>query len=337
MLSIFVLQSCSTLEPKTVKEKDYYAFSGKITNNTEDSITFSTSHGDKAIVKINADGTFSGTLKITEPGELVFTYGKARYWTFARNGYDIHITWDAKKIPGQRWEGENIQKTIKFTGYGSDVINYYIYSQRNRSDFEENRDRYKLSRSDFKQQLEASIAAKINNAPKDPVFIEYYKKMYDPKPEWEEYERVQSLANLIGKESPKFTGYENYDGSKTSLDDFKGQYIYIDIWATWCRPCVNEIPNVKALEEKYHGKNIVFVSISIDEDKNAWKAKVEKEKMTGVQLLAGSEQNSFMEGYNMKGIPRFILIDPDGKIVSADAPRPSESKATEALFNSLDL
>jgi len=142
-----------------------------------------------------------------------------------------------------------------------------------------------------------------------------------------------------GALSPVFIDYENAKGGVTSLTDFRGKYVYIDIWATWCSPCKIEIPYLQKIEKAYHGKNIEFVSISVDKqkDRDKWKKMIEKEKLTGVQLLTDADYSSkFIEDVKTKGIPRFILIDPEGKIVDAYAPRPSDPKL-QALLNSLTL
>ena len=151
------------------------------------------------------------------------------------------------------------------------------------------------------------------------------------------YKILQKTAK--GKDSPKFVDYQNITGGTTSLDDLKGKYVYIDVWATWCGPCKKEIPYLKILEEKYHKKNIVFVSISIDKatDTEKWKKMIKDEAMTGVQLFADKDWKSdFVVDYNILGIPRFILIDPNSKIIKASAPRPSNPKLIE-LFNDLKI
>ncbi len=143
------------------------------------------------------------------------------------------------------------------------------------------------------------------------------------------------MALTKGKPSPKFVGYENYAGGKTSLDDLKGKYVYVDVWATWCGPCVREIPFLKEVEEKYHGKNIEFVSISIDQarDHEKWKAMVDEKKLGGIQLFADKDgESAFVKEYEIQGIPRFILIDAEGNIIDSNAPRPSSKKLIE-LFN----
>ena len=147
-------------------------------------------------------------------------------------------------------------------------------------------------------------------------------------------ERYSKLKPLLpGNPSPNFD-YENHKGGTTKLADLKGKYVYVDVWATWCGPCIREIPSLKQVEKDYHGKNIVFVSLSIDEakDHDKWKAMVTEKELGGIQLMADKDWKSqFVEDYGILGIPRFILIDPQGNIVSADAPRPSEAKLRTML------
>ncbi|WP_461531941.1 TlpA family protein disulfide reductase [Sinomicrobium sp.] len=144
------------------------------------------------------------------------------------------------------------------------------------------------------------------------------------------YNELKALSK--GNPSPVFTDYENYAGGTTSLSDLKGKYVYIDVWATWCGPCKAEIPFLKEVEADYHDKNIEFVSISIDRQKDheKWKTMVEEEQLKGVQLFADNDWNSkFVTDYLIKGIPKFILIDPEGNIVTSNAPRPSDPKLRE--------
>jgi len=142
-----------------------------------------------------------------------------------------------------------------------------------------------------------------------------------------------TLAVEPGKPSPVFN-YENQKGGTTSLENLKGKYVYIDVWATWCGPCRQEIPSLEKVEEQFQGKNIVFVSISIDNTKNRekWSNLVTEKEMSGIQLLADKEFDSkFIKEYNILGIPRFILIDTNGNIVNSQAPKPSDPKLIEIL------
>ena len=152
-------------------------------------------------------------------------------------------------------------------------------------------------------------------------------------------DKVYNALKLLGKgnTSPEFVDYENYAGGTVSLSDLKGKYVYIDVWATWCGPCKAEIPSLKKVEKQFHGKNIEFVSISIDnkEDHEAWKKMIVDKELGGTQLFADNDwQSKFIQDYMIKGIPRFILIDPSGNIVNSNAPRPSNKKLAE-LFDEL--
>lgn len=153
----------------------------------------------------------------------------------------------------------------------------------------------------------------------------------------ESYELYKGLAK--GKPSPQFE-YIDRNGKMVSMEEMKGKNVYIDVWATWCGPCKAEIPSLKALEKEYHGKNVEFVSISIDKmkDKDKWIKMVEEKELKGVQLFSDKDWSSdFVKDYGIQGIPRFILVDAQGNIVSADAPRPSSDSEIKGLFTDLGI
>jgi len=124
-----------------------------------------------------------------------------------------------------------------------------------------------------------------------------------------------------GMPAKDFT-FESIDGEKISLSSFKGKWVYIDIWATWCNPCVGEIPKLKEIEAKFHGQNIVFVSISVDRTQEPWKKMVAEDEMKGVQLWAGQDA-IIKDFYRVNGIPRFMIIDPETNIYEVSADRPT--------------
>jgi len=109
-----------------------------------------------------------------------------------------------------------------------------------------------------------------------------------------------------------------------------GKYIYIDLWASWCKPCIAEIPNLQKLENEYKDKNIVFVSISLDADKNDWKNKMAELKSEGHQLELGN--SAYDKLMNVSGIPHFLLYDPAGKLIMYKAPRPG-TQEIKAFFD----
>ncbi|PWS30147.1 TlpA family protein disulfide reductase [Pedobacter paludis] len=124
-------------------------------------------------------------------------------------------------------------------------------------------------------------------------------------------------------------------GKMVSLNDFKGKVIAIDVWATWCIPCMHSLPFFLKLRDKYkNNQDVVFVSISTDnaKSKDKWISFLKSKGMNGVDLHAGDESATpFEKAYNITGIPRYILIDKQGKIIEDHAPQASEPEY-EALI-----
>ena len=151
----------------------------------------------------------------------------------------------------------------------------------------------------------------------------------------ESYENMKLLTR--GNSSPGFN-FKDVNNNMVSLEDLKGKNVYIDVWATWCGPCKVEIPHLKELEESYHDKNIAFVSISVDvpEDEIKWKNMIKDKELKGIQLISDNGWDTdFVNNYLIRGIPRFILLDSDGKIVSSDAPRPSSNTKIKNMIDEL--
>lgn len=241
---------------------------------------------------------------------------------------------------------------------GADVETYATYSQLVVSDFYEQLNPYMASESDslpyvaiqavkqkkdttVQQLLMDQLAYEITPG-KESQSSYYFHELNELSTDEEFKEKILEKYTLVkklakGSKSPEFN-YENYNGGDTSLSSFAGKYVYVDVWATWCGPCKREIPYLKSIEEEYHNKNIEFVSISIDREKDheTWKKFVKENELKGVQLFADNDWNSeFVRAYGIDGIPRFLLIDTEGKIYNADAPRPSNPKLKE-LLNSLE-
>lgn len=138
-----------------------------------------------------------------------------------------------------------------------------------------------------------------------------------------------------GRKSPGFRAAD-VEGKEYTLSDFRGKYVYIDMWATWCGPCKREMPYLKALEEEFKDAEIVFLGLSVDKDKAAWEKMVRDGSLTGVQLYLGLG-SSFQDAYRVESIPRFILLDKDGTIINNDMSRPSAQETAETLRNCLNF
>lgn len=136
-----------------------------------------------------------------------------------------------------------------------------------------------------------------------------------------------------GDPAPNFK-HKDINGKEVSLSDFAGKYVYLDVWASWCGPCKGEIPYLKEVENKMHGKNIVFVSVSVDKNIEDWKKIVVEKEMSGIQLHIGGDW-TISTAFGINYIPRFILIGPDGKVVDANMIRPSKGVELIKYFNAL--
>ena len=138
-----------------------------------------------------------------------------------------------------------------------------------------------------------------------------------------------------GKLSPDFKACD-LNGNTYTLADFKGKYVYIDLWATWCGPCRREAPFFQKLIKEYEGKNITFISLSTDAKKSDWINMLSKQKMSGVQLYLGAGSD-FQKAYRADGIPHFILLSPEGIIISNNMLRPSSEDIRNYLNKLLNL
>lgn len=145
-----------------------------------------------------------------------------------------------------------------------------------------------------------------------------YKKQYQ--------DLMASDVNQEGKKAVNIS-FKDVNDREWGLYMFKGKYVLIDVWATWCGPCKYQIPHLMRLEEEFEGRGIVFVSLSADKpaDTQKWKDMVKEFGMKGICGIAPDAFNhAFFEKYKVKSIPRFILIDPDGNMVMTKARRPSD-------------
>jgi thiol-disulfide isomerase/thioredoxin len=144
---------------------------------------------------------------------------------------------------------------------------------------------------------------------------------------------AQSAPLLEGAPAPGFE-LEDLKGNTVSLSDFRGKVVYIDFWASWCGPCLREMPYSHELIGRFKGKDVVFLYISLDEDGQNWRKAVAKLKLPSPQLWA-PRGSSVGEAYRIESIPRYVIVGRDGTLLSADADRPSSRSIDEALNEAL--
>jgi thiol-disulfide isomerase/thioredoxin len=342
---ITILYSCKK------EAANYVLFSGKISNiNPTDSILSIKNNIFEKEITINKEGFFNDTIIIKSAGYYTLSINSENVgFAFLRNGFNVHLNTNRSTF----------FESSKYIGFGANSINFLLSQYKLSKTFGNPRALFTLKKEAFLKKINA-MKNSFDSLKKvyvdiDTMLIRTSKKEHSElfntleKSYNQQYNAAKEQAAAAikltkGKPSPKFTNYLNYNGGKTSLDSFKGKYVYIDVWATWCKPCIGEIPALKSLEKKYHTKNIAFVSISIDSENTAgswenafakWNKMVKSKSLTGTQLYAG-EDVEFIKEYVVTGIPRFILIDPKGNIVNSNAPRPSNPDL-EDLFKELGI
>lgn len=325
---IFLIVSVVSALSVGAQSKDKATFTATIANSSHDAVISSKGKPIKTIIGKN--GLYNDTFAIDE-GVYELKIGEEFTRLYLKNGLDLKLRMDVKQF----------DESIVYEGSGAAENNFLakeilLDEQANYSGL------FSASAADFEAMYGEILKGKLTRLEDKklaPSFVSIVKKETESefaqiKMAYNKMRQDKEMSNALKNTMAPSFDYVNYKGGKSKLEDFRGKYVYIDLWATWCGPCRAEIPFLKDAEKKYHNKNIEFVSISIDKqtDMEKWKKMITEQQLTGVQLLADKDKDSqFVRDFKVTGIPRFILIDPAGKVVNADAPRPSSPELASML------
>ena len=144
---------------------------------------------------------------------------------------------------------------------------------------------------------------------------------------------VANRSTVKGSPFPSSVKLVDADGNVMDFARFHGKYVYIDLWASWCVPCCREVPHLQKLEQELENKDVVFLSISLDQNSAAWKKKMSELGVHGNQWH--DSEGTLGKALNVKGIPFFIIYDKQGKMYMYDAPRPSMGFALKEMLEAL--
>ena len=202
------------------------------------------------------------------------------------------------------WETSKLSKEYNF---------YALLSALNRVEFDEN-----LIEYEKRMNIALEPLKKLNDYEKERVKIT--KIVASWRERKDDYDNMPNDGDM----SIDFS-YPNSSSEMISLSSFRGRLVYVDVWATWCGPCIAEIPSLERLQKDYENMDIVFLSVSVDTDKEAWEKMLTEDQLGGVQLWADG-WSQITKSYAIFGIPRFMLVDKSGELIAVDAPRPSSNE-----------
>ena len=148
----------------------------------------------------------------------------------------------------------------------------------------------------------------------------------NPHPEYTEAVQAvldKALKLQPGQLAPEFT-LDDLDGQSVSLSQFKGQVVLLDFWASWCGPCISDLPDLRRIKKKTATLPVVFLNVSIDTDDAAWREAIDKHEIKGVHVRADGFSSDVAKSYQVTGIPSYYLVDSQGLILETPIVRDTD-------------
>lgn len=338
---LLLFLSCSS-----EKKVEQFKIIGTVVNNKSDSLFLYSN--DKKIDStkiINNSFTFNGVL--SEPTEVsIYTNGFSgsnRNFFIDNSNIEVEISIESKKIKNYdlKWVEINSVK-----GTETSMIENQFY------DFKKNINNF----SDSNSKLYNVLNKIIEKHPKHPISGSFLHDISNDtilsnKQLLELYNKIdlnfQNPINLKALDYNILRKYENFEnqmfvdfellsssGDLTGTELFrKNNYVLFDFWATWCLPCIKEIPEIKKLEEKYKYNNFKILGISLDTNKDKWKKFIEKENILWGNVIDTTGFNGDLASqYKIRAIPFKLLINPEGKIIEVNLTMAELSKKLDSIF-----
>lgn len=179
-------------------------------------------------------------------------------------------------------------------------------------------------------------AAEAKKSPLFPAYAKQFMSLYGlqlPRQAADLSKRVQKATRFsVGAKAPDFS-QETPDGELLKLSDLRGKYVLLDFWASWCGPCRRENPNVVKLYNQYKDAGFTILGVSLDRNRERWLKAIDDDGLDWhhVSDLKGW-QNEVAQMYEVRGIPRTLLLDPEGKIIGKDLRGESLRNTLSAIF-----
>lgn len=176
-------------------------------------------------------------------------------------------------------------------------------------------------------------------------FYEYFEKFKEDMKDTAVISRIEKAYLLEDKNLKNDTGevhlldvLNNGSTLQSELNKYRGKLVYLDLWASWCLPCVEEMESSNKLRESWHNKDVVFIYLSIDKDKRKWQSMNDRVRLSDYPnsfIVINSSRAEFFKNLNIQTIPRYVLFGKNGEIIEEEAPRPSDEKLERLILTLL--
>ena len=250
-----------------------------------------------------------------------FAYHSLMYGNVFKNRYSLKESYFdfLKEVPLQN-------EQIGNEWYREFLVAYFDYKNlKNESDeripfvfqYEEGS---KMLEGKTKAFFQSEIIARAFRAKENDVIIEkYWDYMrhqdygnFDIKV-IESYEKAIKFAG--GTQAPDFV-LKDLNNNEIALTKYRGKVVYLNFWATWCRPCMDKMEKLKVLQPELESEDVVFINVSLDRKEEVWKETLERRQFKGIHILASGELNSeIAKAYEIKVLPRYFIINKEGDFV----------------------
>ena len=328
--------------PSLLFAQTEFTVTGNVTGLPDGAVVRINNVNDNGLVAQSTVTKESFTVKgvIPEPGLYWITMGKEQAQHVFLENTSIKITATAKDLKNMQVKGSQAHKDFeRFRDVFNPLVGEFNakVAQINKTDNEKKREQLMFEYDSILKKIDSEVSIFIKDKQASfvsPFLLYITAQMLDDPMVLDQ--RFNSLAenirnSHIGKSLAEYIAFNKVgavgtealdfiqsdpDGKEVSLSSFKGKYVLVDFWASWCRPCRMENPNVVKAYNKFSPKNFTVFGVSLDKEKDPWLKAIKSDGLDWTQVSdLQFWNNSAAVLYHVQGIPQNFLIDPNGKII----------------------